>query len=66
MSKKSLVVAVKPTKMGWCVFLNHEREPFAIGSRAYCNMIAQSLMLRYLHYGPESMPVYVGSKGGAA
>ena len=66
MSKNSIVVAVKPTKMrpGWCVMLN--REPYAIGTYAYCNEVAQGLMLRYLQHGPASMPVYVGSKGGAA
>lgn len=65
MSKNSLVVAVKPTKkMGWCVFLNHEA--FAIGTQAYCNEVAQGLILRYLQHGPASMPVHVASKGGAA
>lgn len=65
MSQKSLVVAVKPTKkMGWCVFLN--REPYAVGSYAYCNEVAQGLMRRYLQHGPASMPVHVASKGGAA
>ena len=66
MSKNSFVVSVKPTKMepGWCVFLN--REAFAIGTRAYCDAIAQGLILRYLQHGPASMPVYVGQKGGAA
>jgi hypothetical protein len=65
MSKNSLVVAVKPhKKMGWCVFLN--REPYAVGSYAYCNEVASGLMLRYLQHGPASMPAHVASKGGAA
>jgi hypothetical protein len=65
MSKNSLTVAVKPIKkMGWCVFLN--REPFAVGTRAYCDEVARGLILRYLQHGPASMPVYVGQKGGAA
>jgi hypothetical protein len=65
MSKNSLVVAVKPTKkMGWCVFLN--REPYAVGSYAYCNAVAQGLMLRYLQHGPASIPYFTASKGGAA
>lgn len=65
MSKNALVVAVKPTKkMGWCLFLNGEA--FAVGSYRYCNELAAALMLRYLQHGPDSMPVYVGQKGGAA
>ena len=63
MSKNSLTVRLKMTKMGWCVFLNHE--PFAVGSYAYCNEVAQALMLRYLQHGPDSMPVHLASKGGA-
>lgn len=65
MSQKHLTVAVKPTKkMGWCVFLNGEA--FAVGSRSYCDELAKGLILRYLHHGPASMPVYAGQKGGAA
>lgn len=65
MSKKALVVALKPTKkMGWCLFLNGE--PYAVGSLDYCRDVSRELIVRYLQHGPDSMPVHVASKGGAA
>lgn len=64
MSKNSLVVALKKTRMGWCVFLNGEA--FAVGSQAYCQEVSKGLILRHLRHGPASMPVHVASKGGAA
>ena len=64
MSKNALTVALKKTRMGWCVFLN--REPYAIGTHAYCQEVSKGLILQYLQHGPASMPVYAASKGGAA
>ena len=64
MSKNALTVALKKTRMGWCVLLNGEA--FAIGTHAYCQEVSKALILRYLQHGPASMPVYVGGKGGAA
>lgn len=63
MSKNALTVALKKTRMGWCVLLNGEA--FAIGTHAYCQEISKGLILRYLRHGPVSMPVHVASKGGA-
>ena len=65
MSKTAFTVSLKKTRMGWCVFLNHE--PFAIGTHAYCNDVAQGLILRYLQHGAASMPhQFIALKGGVA
>jgi hypothetical protein len=64
MSKNALTVALKKTRMGWCVFLNGE--PYAIGSHAYCQEVSKGLILRHLKRVQAPMLHLVGSKGGAA
>jgi hypothetical protein len=46
MSKNSITVTLKRTKMGWCVYLN--REVYAVGSHEYCQEVSRSLILRAL------------------
>jgi hypothetical protein len=64
MSKNALTVALKKTRMGWCVFLNGE--PYALGTQLYCQEVSRDLILRHLRHGPACAPVRGFSKGGAA
>jgi hypothetical protein len=41
MSKNTLLVALKKTKLGWCLFVNGGA--YAVGSQAYCISVANSL-----------------------
>lgn len=41
MTKTALVLTLKNTLMGWCLFVNGE--PYAVGSQVYCIAVANEL-----------------------
>ena len=41
MSKKTLSLTLKLTRMGWCLFV--DGAPYAMGSRAYCIGVSNDL-----------------------
>jgi len=41
MTKTALVLTLKNTRMGWCLFVNGEA--YALGSRDYCIAVANGL-----------------------
>lgn len=65
MSKIAFTVSLKKTRMGWCVYVNHE--PYAVGSHAYCQDVSKRLILQQLQQSLEALPhQFIAQKGGVA